>query len=90
MAAKTPETILRESMGSLTLHIASFADLDDGDTWASKIPGVVSAWGVLTKAPAASSDTGLTVSITNLATGQLTFWLGDNDLYADVFVMSRS
>lgn len=40
MASKTP-TVVRESFGSLTAHIATFSDIDLGDYWASAIPGIL-------------------------------------------------
>ena len=43
MAAVTPSTTARHSMGDLTLTIANFANTtDDADTWASGIEGIVS------------------------------------------------
>lgn len=44
--AKTPDSIYQESMGSCKLIIAKFEtnDIDDGDTWASGIPGIVAYW----------------------------------------------
>jgi hypothetical protein len=47
MAAKTPTTIRKESLGSLTLIIANFDgtvssnDIDDNDTWATGITSIV-------------------------------------------------
>lgn len=41
MAARTPSTWVRESMGSLTAHIATFSDMDTGDNWASGIQGII-------------------------------------------------
>lgn len=41
----TPTLTLKESAGSLTIHIATFGSTADGDTWASGIPGIVGYWG---------------------------------------------
>ena len=92
MAAITPDTILRENMGSLTLHIATFItnDIDDADTWASGIPGIVSVWNNTIDNPTSTTDTALNVSISNLATGQLTFFAGEVTRAAYVYVVSRS
>jgi hypothetical protein len=43
MAAVTPTTVTRESMGSLTLHIATFTSIDSS-TWASGLPNAVAYW----------------------------------------------
>ena len=92
MAAKTPDTVTQESMGSLNLHICNFktTDIDDGDSWTSYIPGIVSVWGQLTNSPGAVSDTGLTVSVSNFATGQIYFYTGPDNRNADIYVMSKS
>jgi hypothetical protein len=43
MGAVTPATLVRESMGSLTLHIATFASIDSS-TWKSGLPNAVAYW----------------------------------------------
>lgn len=92
MAAITPSSLVRESMGSLTLHIASFitTTIDDADTWASNIPGVVAVWSCVTENPASTTDTGLAVSVTNFGTGAMTFFTGTENVVGDVFVVSKS
>jgi hypothetical protein len=62
-AAITPSTTYRESLGSLTLIIAKFANtLDTGDTWDSGIPGIVAHWAVATDVPGTQTNSGVAVS----------------------------
>lgn len=74
MAAKTPTTLYKENLGSVNLYIANFDgtvssnDIDDDDTWASGIKGIVGAWW------AGTSDNGFDVSFTSWdADGLFTF-----------------
>jgi hypothetical protein len=77
MAAKTPSSIIRESAGSLTSHIATFADIDNGDTWASGVPGIVFA--------VADNLVGVTVSGTTL-----TFTASADNLAVKALLLSKS
>ena len=92
MAAITPDSVVRESMGSLTLHIATFItnDIDDADTWASGIPGIVGTWSGTIDNPTSTTDTALNISVTNFATGAMTFFAGEVTRAAYVYVTSRS
>ena len=54
MSAITPTsgTLKQESLGSLKLHIASFAaGATTGDSWASGIPNIAGAWANQTGSP---------------------------------------
>jgi hypothetical protein len=43
--ALTASTIVRESMGSMTLHIVTFATVTTAaDTYSSGLPGIVAVW----------------------------------------------
>jgi hypothetical protein len=61
MAAVTPATVLRESVGSMTLFIAQFAAITSGatgDTWATGLGNtIVGAWAVATTAGAGKALT---------------------------------
>ena len=83
MSAITPSTLYRESMGSLTLHIATFATAST-DTWASAIPSVVGAW-----AQASSFSTGAVSFVSSATNGTFTI---TNDQAGPVvlFIVSRS
>ena len=86
MAAITPASIVRESVGSMTLHVAQFAAITSGatgDTWSSGIDGIVGAWAVATTAGARSLSTSwsgstITVNPTAGATGAYVFVLAKN------------
>lgn len=63
--ALTASTVLQESMGSMKLHIIKFATVDTaGDTYTSKIPGIVSVW--------ANATTGSTTGLNGCSCGVTT------------------
>jgi len=88
MAAKTPDSVLRESTGSLTLHIAVFStnDIDDGDTYASGIKEIVGYWANGTDDPTQTKE-GIDVS---LSSSTFTFNTGENDRTGILYVLSRT
>ena len=75
MAAKTPDSIRKENLGSINLLIAVFVseNIDDNDTWASGIKNIISyQWQGI-------SDAGYDLSITSVtAAGLFTFDAGSN------------
>ena len=64
MAAKTPSTKASFNMGALTLSIASFADIDSGDTFATGLPNAIAYWANGTDVPSIT-DEGVGVSVSN-------------------------
>lgn len=72
MAAVTPSSVVRESMGSLTLHIATFASVDSS-TWASGLPNAIAWWAVPTGNAACGA---LSVTATSTGTTGTTFTIG--------------
>lgn len=90
MAAKTPDSVIRESLGSLTLHIATFStnDIDDADTWTSGINGVLTAWCNGTDDPTTQASNGIDVGFT--AAGVFTFYAGESNRTGVLHVLSRS
>ena len=62
MAVKTPSAVYTESLGSLTLKVATFTDLDDGDTWASGISGVKYWWHQRTDNPSTQASVGVAIA----------------------------
>lgn len=76
MAAKTPTTITKENLGSLTLIIANFDgtvssnDIDDNDTWASGIKNIV-GWPIVQTTTDGPQD--CTIDAIDYATGDITF-----------------
>jgi hypothetical protein len=84
MSVITPATVLRESIGSMTLFIAQFAAITSGatgDTWATGLENkIVGAWAVATTAgattPTVSWSSGtVTVNPTAGATGAYVYVL---------------
>jgi len=86
MAAKTPSAVLRESVGSLTLQIATFSDIDNGDTWASGIQGIVGAWGSGTDVPTQGTE-GIDIGVSG---STLTFSTGEDNRAGKIFVLYKS
>lgn len=80
----------RESVGDLTLTIATFSDLDDGDTWASGIQSVVAFWGNCTDAAGTQGNEGVDMNLTTASTGTFTFYLGEDNRTAMIYVLSSS
>lgn len=89
MAAKTPSSTTVESMGSMKLFICPFTDIDDGDTWTSKIPGIIDVWTKMTKAITSPSSTCLAASVSNFSTGVITFSTGLADLTGTLYVAAK-
>lgn len=87
MGAITPTSVVRESLGSLTLHIATFADTaDDDDTWASGLPNVVGYWANGTDDPTQEKE-GVDVSESS---GTFTFHTGEDNRGIMLYVLSRT
>jgi len=87
MAVKTPDTISIENTGSSTLHIATFSDIDDGDTWASGIQNIIGYWAVATDAPTSGPLGGIDVSLSSTT---FTFNTGEDSKTGLVFVLSKT
>jgi len=67
MAAKTPSSLLVHNLGSAKLTIATFADIDDNDTWDSGIKSAVGYWW------GGTADNGYDVQVTSVTDGQFLF-----------------
>ena len=91
MAAKTPDSVVIENVGSLTLSIATFStnDIDDTDTWTSKIPSIVGYWGNLTDDGTQTKE-GIDIALTTASTGLLTFSVGEANRTGLIYVLSRT
>lgn len=89
--AKTPDSVTLESVGSKFMRIATFSsnDIDDGDTWASGIRGVVSYWGNLTDDGTQTKE-GIDITLTTPATGAFTFHVGEDNRTGVIYVLSDS
>jgi hypothetical protein len=89
MAAEKTPTVIRETLGSCTLHIATFTDIDDGDYWTSQIQGIIGYWGNLTDDGTQTKE-GIDMVLTTASTGLLTFYTGEDNRAGLVFVLSKS
>ena len=86
MAAITPSSVTRESMGSLTMLICPFAGTaDDGDTYASGLPNVVGFWANGTDDPTQGAE-GIDVSNSS---GTFTFNLGEDNRAFTLYILAR-
>ena len=90
MAAKTASTLEKYSFGSMTLYVATFTDIDDGDSWASGIPYPVAYWGNLTDDPTAQTNNALNIGLTTASTGAFAFYSGEDDRAAKIYVLTES
>jgi hypothetical protein len=86
MAAKTPSTIRRESAGSQTKIVAYFTDIDDTDTWASKLPGVQDWAFSRIDNPTNNSAAGLTVAHSS---GTFTFYCDEDNVEGYLIVYGQ-
>jgi hypothetical protein len=91
MASITPSTIKRESVGSLTLHIADFANTaDNGDTWESGIQGVVGVMACQKDVAGTATSQGVGAAVTTAATGVITLYIGEDNAAVQLWVLSKS
>lgn len=88
MAAKTPSSVKTlGKMQGLRLVLASFTDLDDGDTWASGLKGVVGQWANDSDDPTTQASVGVAVAH---SAGTFTFYPAEDNKTADLFILVRS
>ena len=85
MAAITPASVTHLGItGSYSLVLARFTSVDDGDTWASGLNGVVTAIAAQTGDPGTQASAGF--SHTQSA-GTFTFYPGEDNLGLDLIVI---
>ena len=89
MAAATLSTTWRESIGDLTLTIATFSNINNTNTWASNIQGVIGYWGNCTDDPTQTKE-GIDITLTTASTGEFTFQTGENSRVGMIYVLSSS
>lgn len=84
MAAKTPDAVYRESLGTVNLVRCEFTstNLDNTDTYTTGIAGIVGAWF------SPSTTTGV-VGVSN-ASGVLTFACSADNQVGTLFILCRS
>jgi len=88
MAAVTPSSIKRISLGSCTGIIANFANtLDSGDTWASGIPDIVYICATQEDVAGTATSEGCGASWSG---STITFYLGEADGAVRLLVITGS
>ena len=88
MAAKTPDTVKTESLGSLALLICDFTttNIDNDDTYASGLStNVVGYWFNNTLTDTAAKE----VHASN-SSGTFTFSTGENDITGQLYILART
>lgn len=86
MAAKTPASTKQENLGSVTLKMFTFTDIDDADTFASAVVGIVNAWFNRTDDPTQGTE-GVGVSVSG---SDITFNTGEDDITGTLFMLCKS
>lgn len=91
MAAKTPDSILQESAGSLTLRICDFSttNIDDGDTYSTGITTIVGVPIFSASKDVTQGGEGMNVSLA-ASTGVLTFIAPEDDVTGTLYIYSRN
>lgn len=84
MAAKTPDSVSQESLGSLRLVRAVFSstNLDNTDTYTTNITGVIDAWF------SPSTTTGVTGC--SVSAGVITFACSADNQLGTLYILCRS
>jgi hypothetical protein len=88
----SPTSVVKHSVGDMTLHIIKFTNIVTASTYASGIPGVLDCW----LRPYAGTSTGeaalvATVNYTNSGTGAtFTFYPVSNATTGTLFALSYS
>lgn len=89
MAALTAASVIRENIGSLTLHIVNFSAVTGADTYASGLgTNVVSFW-ANQQGNVGTTTTGIGVNVLN-SSGTFTFASGTAAAAVNLFIVSKS
>lgn len=88
MAAKTPSTVRNLGpMGDCRLVQAIFTDIDDTDTWASGLTGIIGFWAHDNDDPTTQASVGCAVT---QSSGTFTFYPAEDNKPVDLYVLVRS
>lgn len=88
MAAVTPASVAQANLGDLRLLVCSFANTtDDGDTWASALPGIFAYWAVDTDDPTTQASVGVAVG---LSSSTFTFYPAEDNKSFNLFILQRA
>jgi hypothetical protein len=85
MAAKTPSSVARHSSGSQTKIVATFTDIDNGDTWASGLSTNVADY-YMTRTDAKTTYTSAYVINSS---GTFTFYTEEDNITGTVVVFGN-
>ena len=89
MASATRDTsvdILRTSFGSLQIHIITFSNIDDTDTYVSGVSRIVGYWANGTNDPSTATNTSIDVAESS---GTFTFSCGEDTRAGMLYVLSE-
>lgn len=90
MAAITPATLIRESIGSKTLLIANFAaTADTGDTWTTGLAGITSVMACQADASGTQASTGAGASFV-ASTGVVTLVMAEDNTAITLWVLGNA
>ena len=81
--AITPSTIKQESAGNLKLILATFTDIDNGETWASGITEIVKYHATGTDDPTTQGNESIDVALSG---STFTFYTGEDNRTGTLFV----
>jgi hypothetical protein len=89
MAAKSPDNIYEENLGSLKLirAVYSTTNVDDADTWASGIVGIVDHWFSSQSNPGTQTSAGTNVA---QSSGTFTFYPASDNTTGTLFVLAKT
>ena len=87
MAAKTPTSVTKIGpVGIGNLYKAVFADIDDGDTWASGFPNAIAKWASVNENPTTQAAVGCA---TTFSSGTFTFYPAEDNAVVDLFIIAQ-
>ena len=86
MGAVSPSAIRRFNIGNASLVQAVFTSVDDGDTWASGLTGVLGQLFGQTDNPSTQASAGISVAESS---GTFTFYPGEDGAAGSLFILHR-
>lgn len=86
MAAKTPSSVKRYNSGDQAKLVATFTDVDDGDTWASGLDGVQDWVFQRTDDPTTQASAGVSVAESS---GTFTFYPAEDNTAGKLIIYGK-
>ena len=87
MAAKLPDKRTQASIGNNTLYIFEFPDIDDNDTFASGLRGIIGTWANGTDDPTQGKEG--VIAVSNASGGTVTFRTGEANRIVQLFALCK-